>query len=161
MDGGIILQIYTVAKDYVFMLTYAQWAMIALLAILVLCAYKQKRAVINALIAGLLAWITNSIIHWYVCIPRPFVQYGLEPLIKHSANSSFPSDHAGVGFAIAVSLMFYNKKIGILAVLAAITISIIRVIAMLHYPIDVVFGAGIGTISAILIWTILWRHNHG
>jgi len=161
MDGEIILQFYNAAKDYALILNYTQWIMISLLTILVLCMYKQKRAVINAIIAAVLVWIINLIIHGYIYIPRPFVQYGIEPLIKHSATSSFPSDHAGVSFAIAVSLMFYNKKIGIIAVFAAFAIVTIRVIAMLHYPIDAIAGTGLGTISAILIWTALRRYKNG
>lgn len=161
MDGGIILQFYNAAKDYALILDYAQWAMIALLAVLVLCVHKQKKAVINALIAAILVWAINSIIHWYVYIPRPFVQYGIAPLIEHSANASFPSDHAAVSFAIAVALMLYNRKIGIFAVFAAFIISTIRVVALLHYPIDAIAGAGLGMMSAILVWTLLRRYKNG
>lgn len=161
MDGGIILQFYNAAKDYALILNCTQWIMILLLTILVLCMYKQKKAVITAIIAAVLVWIINSIIHWYVYIPRPFVQYGIASLIEHSANASFPSDHAGVSFAIAVSLMCYNKKIGIIALFAAFAISAIRIIAMLHYPTDAIAGAGLGTISALLIWMLLRRYKNG
>ncbi len=161
MEGGFALSIYNIAKDYSLLLNCMQWIAIAFLAVLVLCLYKQKKAAINALIAGILVWVINTIIHWYSYVPRPFVQYGIEPLIEHSATSAFPSDHAAVSFAIAVSLMLYNWKIGIFAVFAAFIISIIRVVAMLHYPIDVIAGAGLGIISAILVWILLRRCKNG
>lgn len=156
-----MLQFYNAAKDYALILNYTQGIMIALLAVLVLCVYKQKKTIINALIAAILVWAINSIIHWYIYIPRPFVQYGIAPLIAHSANASFPSDHAAVSFAIAISLMLYNRKIGIPAVFAALAISIIRIIAMLHYPLDVTAGAGLGIITAILVWMLLRGYKNG
>jgi len=155
MDGRFLLTLYGLTKEHIELLRYFKWITLLLLFVLVICMYNQKKAIIHAGLSAITCWLINAIIHMYIYIPRPFVRYGIEPLIKHSANASFPSDHAAVSFAIAVSLMFYNKKIGIIAVLTACTICLIRITAGLHYPIDTVIGAGIGTISAILLWILL------
>ncbi len=45
--------------------------------------------------------------------PRPFVVGSFQPLIAHSANNGFPSDHMLFCSAISSVLFIYNKNLGI------------------------------------------------
>jgi undecaprenyl-diphosphatase len=69
--------------------------------------------------------------------PRPFVTSAITPLIAHTANNGFPSDHALASFAIAaVFFAFDRKKATILFVLAAI-VAFARVIVGVHHYLDI------------------------
>ncbi|HQT83060.1 MAG TPA: phosphatase PAP2 family protein, partial [Candidatus Paceibacterota bacterium] len=57
---------------------------------------------------------------------------------------SFPSGHATFFFAMATALYFYNKTWGTWFFIAAAVITIGRVAAGVHYPLDIIGGAVIG-----------------
>jgi len=89
--------------------------------------------------------------------PRPFVENNIMPLIEHAASPSFPSGHAAVFFALGTILWFYNKKAGLLFLLGATVLSLARVFAFLHWPSDILAGAVIGIVSAILVLKLSQR----
>lgn len=155
MQGEIVLTLYNLARGNASAIRFFKWALLLLLIFLVISVFKKRKIIFHMLLAVLVSFTTSVIIKFFFNIPRPFVIYGLEPIIKHAPNSSFPSNHATISFAIAATLLLYNKKIGILALLVACGICVMRIAAALHYPIDVFFGAGIGTLAAILLWCIL------
>ncbi len=65
--------------------------------------------------------------------------------------SSMPSDHAVLYFALATGLYFMSKKVGIFALLyTTMVIAIPRVYLGIHYPSDILVGAIIGIIIAII-----------
>lgn len=70
--------------------------------------------------------------------------------------SSFPSDHAALFFALATSLWFVSKRVGIFAYCYAFfVICLPRIYVGIHYPTDIIAGAvlGIGTAAlSNLIW---------
>jgi undecaprenyl-diphosphatase len=65
--------------------------------------------------------------------------------------SSFPSDHAAVFFALAISIFFAWRAAGILALCYVfVIICLPRVYMGFHYPSDLVAGAAIGLGTAAL-----------
>ncbi|MBI2764774.1 MAG: phosphatase PAP2 family protein [Chloroflexi bacterium] len=73
-------------------------------------------------------------------------------LIAHSADSSFPSDHATVAFAAAMvgALAWPKWAPWVLGMAAAIAIA--RVFVGVHYPGDVLAGMVLGIGSALVAW---------
>jgi undecaprenyl-diphosphatase len=85
--------------------------------------------------------------------PRPYLAHGDAHLyIGASHDSSFPSDHATAAFAIAVSILLRNRRVGWVAVAMAVVLSVSRVAVGTHYPSDVLTGAAIGTLAALFFW---------
>ena len=80
-------------------------------------------------------------------------------LVACGSGYSFPSTHAANHFAMAVFLisMFYRKWKPILplALLWAASISFAQVYVGVHFPLDVTFGAVIGSIIGYLLASIL------
>ncbi|MFB7781744.1 phosphatase PAP2 family protein [Streptomyces vinaceus] len=61
---------------------------------------------------------------------------------------SFPSNHAAIGAAAAVALLFVSRRLGALAVVAALLMAASRVWVGAHYPHDVVAGLVVGALVA-------------
>jgi len=65
--------------------------------------------------------------------------------------SSFPSDHAAVFFALATSILFVWRTAGILAIsYVFLVISMPRLYLGFHYPTDILGGALIGIVLALM-----------
>ena len=103
----------------------------------------------------LVAWGISAILKIIVHAPRPFVGRGIPNAFMVQDYTSFPSGHATLFFAIATAVFLYNRKTGSLLYLFATVIAVFRVIAGIHYPIDVVVGAGIGVGIAYLVHSAL------
>ena len=85
--------------------------------------------------------------------PRPYEAHpGVHLFLAPSHDPSFPSDHATAAFAIAVSLLLRSRRAGLLAIAMAVVLALARVAVGVHYPLDVIGGALLGTIAALLFW---------
>lgn len=114
---------------------------------------KFKKSILGALTAAVLAWpAVATTFGRLINRPRPFESQGVQEIIFHRPDYSFPSDHAAVLFAVAFSFWFSGfRKLsgGIFAM--AILISFFRVATAIHYPSDILGGAIVGFLSAYLI----------
>jgi undecaprenyl-diphosphatase len=83
--------------------------------------------------------------------PRPYVAHSVNLLITRSADTSFPSDHATLGFAVAVMVWQYNRRVGAWLLILAFILAFSRVFVGAHYPGDVVGGAILGSVTSVVI----------
>lgn len=115
---------------------------------------KRLFITVASLVSAGIAFLASVFIRGVYSSPRPFVSLKIIiPLIDESkkAFQSFPSNHASVFFAIGTFLYFYHTRLGALYLIAAALISIARVAAGVHWPMDVFAGAALGVASAHLI----------
>ena len=85
---------------------------------------------------------------------RPYIAEGYNTLSFFPPTShSFPSGHAGCSFAAATVLAFSPVKRywKVLAWVMALAISFSRLYLFVHYPSDVLVGAILGTLYAIVV----------
>jgi undecaprenyl-diphosphatase len=102
------------------------------------------------------AYLVTLILKILVHAPRPFVALpNIHPLVIETPYDSFPSGHATVFFALAVAMVMYDKKWGIVFFIIAILVSLSRVIAGVHFPIDILAGAIIGSFVGYFVHTFL------
>lgn len=73
-------------------------------------------------------------------------------LVDKTTDFSFPSDHATTAGAVAVGLLFANRRWGIVASALAVLTAFTRVYVGAHYPSDVVAGLALGGIVAAAGW---------
>jgi len=109
-----------------------------------------------AILAGLSALLARVIIaealKRLLHNPRPFeVITGVNQLIQHTANGSFPSGHTVLAFSAAAAIAFCYPRAAWLLYAAAAAIGISRVIAGVHWPIDILGGAIIGVGSTYIL----------
>jgi undecaprenyl-diphosphatase len=105
-----------------------------------------RRATAAGLAAAALGLGANQVIAHFWQRPRPYLDHplGIVPLLSHTHDASFPSDHATAAFAIAFGVLFVARRAGWLFVAWAALIAASRVLAGMHYPTDVLAGAVIG-----------------
>lgn len=82
---------------------------------------------------------------------RPFEEHpDIEIKIDNPYGSSFPSGHSANGFACAVIIANHYPHFGFLAFVFATLIALSRMYLKVHYFSDVVIGAMIGTLIAVI-----------
>ena len=110
-----------------------------------------KLGIISFIIAFLVAFIAGN----FYYDTRPFVVNHIEPLIPHKPDNGFPSDHTLIGMVTATTIFVYKHKLGILLGVLGILVGIVRIIALLHYPIDIVGSTIIAIVATCCAWMIL------
>jgi len=101
----------------------------------------------------LIAWGISYIMKISFAIGRPFIQLmDVLPLFPYGGYDSFPSGHATLFAAMAVAIYLHHRKVGSIFILAAFLIGITRVIAGVHFPIDVLVGWILGGLSSWLVY---------
>lgn len=86
-------------------------------------------------------------------------EYGFFPLAGNYLHYSFPSGHSLRIFSAMTALAFLLPRLRIPALAVAVAVAVARVVALKHYPSDVLFGAFIGITAAVWGWRILYPYG--
>ncbi len=81
---------------------------------------------------------------------RPFTTLSIKPLVSHSADSSFPSDHTFLGMALVGPLLWRRPRLGMWPFLWVLIIGVARVAVGIHYPTDIVGSVVLGVVPTAL-----------
>jgi len=105
-----------------------------------LCGIMMLSALLFTFISG------ELIIKNIAMRPRPYMDYPnyTALLVPKLSSFSFPSGHSASSFTAATVLFYFNKKVGIAALLLAFLISFSRIFLFVHYPSDVLVGIILG-----------------
>ncbi len=120
-------------------------------------AHRVRTAAVVSAVAVLGALLLNQAWGHLVHEARPFVAHRgqVDQLIAHSADNSFPSDHTAVGFGAAAGLWAARRWLAATLGVWALLVGLARVVAGLHYPIDILVGALDGIAAAALVLWLL------
>ena len=98
-------------------------------------------------VASITAWVLARVLKILIHTERPFTVFSDVNQLFVDDSFSFPSGHATFFAALAVLIYSHHKKAGIFFGICAVLISLARVAAGVHFPIDIlgglVLGAGI------------------
>ena len=134
-------------------LAYERVAELLFLAMLLAAclAPAVRRAAVAAGLSAALGLVAAQGLAKLVERPRPFVAHpdAVHLLARHAADPGFPSDHATAAFAIGVALLLRHRRWGAAVLVAAGVLAAGRVGMGVHYPSDVLAGAGLGALAAL------------
>ena len=149
-----------------------EWAYIFIGLVLLKFNYRHT---IGIGITAIVVTIFTQILKYGFQHPRPMLVFQregiadqiilVEGIIPNVGINSFPSGHTAAAFAlfVFVALIFNEKKFfPLLMITLAILGGLARVYLVQHFYKDVVFGAFIGVISAMLSFyfqKLLWKNN--
>lgn len=102
----------------------------------------------------------SFVIGKFYFVPRPFATGKVNLLIPHTADASFPSDHATGTMSVALGINKYKRAYGIIFIILSIVVGISRVYVGHHYPSDVIGGYMLVFITNYL-YTKLFRNKIG
>lgn len=92
-----------------------------------------------------------SVVRKWIDAPRPYEVCHLDPLIpKESRGQSFPSRHVFSSFVIGTSLMYLHPVLGASLLLLGVLLAAVRVVSGMHFLRDVLVGALVGVLSAMI-----------
>lgn len=138
------------------------WIALSLLLMLFPKTRKAGFTMGLALLVGVI--LGNAVLKNVVARPRP---YDFDPTLAHrlawgemSTDYSFPSGHTLASFEASVGLLIHHRKWGVAALVLAFFVCVSRLFLIVHYPTDVLAGAILGTLFAILSAKVvdhLWK----
>lgn len=126
-------------------------------AVIMLFFKRTRREGIMILAVLAAGWLLSTYgLKNIIARERPFNVYGslmsAENLLigVPSGRYSFPSGHALSSFSAATILFYFNRKTGAAAYVLAALIAFSRLYLYVHFPTDVIFGAALGIVFAVL-----------
>lgn len=135
--------------------------------------YQWRGSALIALTA-VLGGLIYLLLKWFIGRTRPFPSHGPveTPFTFHpfnhgwmgffkAENQAFPSGHACLAFGLATAMSFLYPRWRVLFFVIAILTAAERVLENVHYPSDVVAGACVGIIAAILSNVLLSKKQRG
>jgi membrane-associated phospholipid phosphatase len=143
---------------------------VVLFALLLLAGWWRARsldpgrmaAALWAPVGMLLAVAVNQPVGHLVAERRPYdVLRGVLVLVPRTTDFAFPSDHAVMAGAVAAGVWWVDRRLGIVAAVAAVAMAFARVYVGAHYPLDVVAGLALGacvtSVGLVVVRAVLLR----
>ncbi|OZM58094.1 undecaprenyl-diphosphatase [Lottiidibacillus patelloidae] len=118
---------------------------------LLICKGRNKEVGKNAVYSMCLAYLVNLMIRIFSYKPRPFVKHRVGILKPCKMDSSFPSKHTLLVFAVSTSIIMYKKGIGLVLSTLSLLTGLSRVWLGHHYPSDIIGSACIGSLISVVV----------
>ncbi len=135
----------------VFFAVYFPYLVVLLAGIFFVFYRKNWREFFVVFFTGGLAIVFDLILKYLIHASRPFLSLpNIYPLFPE-AGYAFPSGHAAVFSAIAFAIYFKHKKAGFVFMFFAFLIGLARIVAGVHFPIDILGGFILGALVALFV----------
>lgn len=88
--------------------------------------------------------------------PRPYELYDIDPIIeKKERGKSMPSRHVASAVIIAFALAWVHLDWGVIAFVASAIVAFTRIVGGVHFPRDVIAGAGISAVFGLIGFVLI------
>ena len=127
--------------------------------LLILYMFWMRDAyVARVIMVPLDSFIILSVFRYFVNRPRPYEKFEVPPVIaKDTKGKSFPSRHVFSAMVIAMTFLLASpwSWLGVLFVVVAVLLAIVRVLSGVHFISDVVAGAGFAIVAAVVGYIVI------
>ena len=120
--------------------------------------WMRDAYVARVIMVPLDSFIILSVFRYFVNRPRPYEKFELPPVIaKDTKGKSFPSRHVFSAMVIAMTFLLASpwSWLGVLFVVVAVLLAIVRVLSGVHFISDVVAGAGFAIVAAVVGYIVI------
>lgn len=125
---------------------------VILMVVVYLFFYKKSlKDFFMIFISSGLAWFMSYIFKFLFHTLRPFDVFPTITSLIPETGYAFPSSHATFFMALAFALFFDHKKVGLIFIFFALLIGLARIVAGVHFPIDILGGFVLGFTIAFLL----------
>lgn len=113
---------------------------------------STRKVMLEAVASGTLAIVFNQLIDLVWQHPRPFMIGLGHTYLAHAADSSFPSDHLSLWWAVSFTLLLHRgtRLVGSAMSIAGLSVAWSRIYLGVHFPLDMVGAAVFAFVSASL-----------
>lgn len=114
---------------------------------------RMRRILLEAAASGLAGLLINQVIALVWQHPVPFlIEFG-HTFLAVAANSSFPSDHLTLLWAISFSLLMHSRPrmAGVALSLLGLPVAWARIELGVHFPLDI---AGAALVACLSVWLV-------
>ena len=112
---------------------------------------QEKEAAVLLTVVPAVSFLLVSAFRKHYNAKRPYELYGFVPLIKkETKGKSFPSRHVFSIFVIGSSVIWFYPMAGTLVCLSGCLLAAIRVVTVVHFPMDVFAGALVGILCGCI-----------
>ncbi|MED4635198.1 undecaprenyl-diphosphatase [Peribacillus frigoritolerans] len=119
---------------------------------------KNRIMVFCAFIALVISEILAKIAGQFHSNYQPFAELpNVNKLVEKAVNNSFPSDHTIIFFSFCITFWLFKRGWGFLWGILAVLVGISRIWVGVHYPADVLVGAIISIVSAMIVYKIVLK----
>ena len=145
--------------DYIFAFSgrYLLYILIAGFFIFLVAQRNRSERILLFAQVALVTVIGRGIIvealHYFYPYPRP-IALGITPLFQEIGNA-FPSGHASFLFGLAAVMLLWNRRWGSAYLALALINGLGRIIAGVHWPLDIVGGILVGFGSLFITEVLL------
>ncbi|MEH7380240.1 undecaprenyl-diphosphatase [Bacillus sp. JJ1533] len=116
--------------------------------------HPYKQITNNAVISAIVTLVMNSFFKLFIYKPRPFIKKRVGILIPSKLDSSFPSKHTLLVFAVSTSVLLYNRVLGSIMFGLAVMTGLSRIWVGHHYPSDIIGSALLGSLTSMFVHII-------
>ncbi len=113
--------------------------------------YKKYKEFLSVFFSSFLAYFFSVLLKNFFHTARPFLILPDVQALFLENSHAFPSGHTAFFSALAFALFFINKKVGYVFIGFALIIGIARIMAGVHFPIDILGGFVLGTGVSYLV----------
>lgn len=112
---------------------------------------EKIKVFIPVLVTGISAWVIGDLIKLIFKAERPFVLLSQVNSLVPESGFAFPSLHSTLIASLAFAVFFKNKTFGYVCLFIALLIGLSRIVAGVHFPIDVLGGFVLGFAVAFAV----------
>lgn len=113
--------------------------------------YKKSRGILTITIATISGYIAANLLKLLIHTDRPFVYLNNIHTLISESGYAFPSGHSATISAFAFAVFFKNRPIGFICLVTMLLIGLSRVVAGVHFPVDIIGGYALGFVVAYLL----------
>jgi membrane-associated phospholipid phosphatase len=119
--------------------------------------FHRSEGLLRAILIPMDGFIMVSVMRILIRRPRPYEKFGVAPVIpKETKGKSFPSRHVFSAAVIAMSLMSVPEVFvcGVVFLVVAIAVAVVRVLSGVHYISDVIAGFAFAAVCVLALYPL-------